>query len=480
MRILHVGWGFRPWRGGGLVSYAEDVMDAQAARGDDVAYFFAGRRYPLVRRPRLHRWRRRGVAMLEVLSSPIPIGLDRGTRRPDLDLEEPATERMFSETVARFRPDVVHLHELLGVPSSVVDVAHRAGVPVVMTLQDYFPLCPTLKLFDADGRVCMRRDPAPECVRCCRDAPVGAGHIANVTLAFELQRAGRAVPWARRPAYAAMSRVLPRMPSGLPVDEHTPAGDGPAPEEAYRRRRERNLERLATIDRLIGSSSRTTEIYATLGVPSERLRTLHLSSGHIAGLTPRRIETPPRPVRFVTLAGAQSPEKGAFVILDAARRLAGRPDGDHVLHVQGLVDPRVRDELERLPAVRLHGPYERDRLDSILAESDVGLVPSAWEEVLGHVGLECLAAGVPVVANALGGLTDYVVPGETGWINRSCTGEELARIMAAIIDDPEQVVRLNRSTLARRDALIRPLEWHLGELDKVYEEVIAAGSAGGS
>src|SRR5919205_1005356 len=121
MRIMHVGWGFRPWRGGGLVSYAEDVMDAQAARGDDVAYFFSGRGYPLVGRPRVHRWRRRGVAMIELLSAPIPIGIgwDRGTRSPLLDLDEPVTERLFATAVARARPDVVHLQELLGLPSSL-------------------------------------------------------------------------------------------------------------------------------------------------------------------------------------------------------------------------------------------------------------------------------------------------------------------------------------------------------------------------
>ena len=481
MRILHVGWGFRPWRGGGLISYAEDVMEAQAARGDEVAYFFAGRRYPLMRRPRMHRWRRRGVAMLEVLSSPIPIGMDLGTRAPDLDLEEPATARMFSDAVSELRPDVVHLQELLGVPSAVVDIAHGAGVPVVMTLQDYFPLCPTLKLFDADGRPCIRRDPAAECVRCCRDAPVGTRHIGDVTFAFELQRAARLVPWARAPAYRALSRVLPRMPSGLPVDEHARGRDGrPASEEAYRRRRETNIARLARIDRLVASSSRTTEIYSTLGVPRERLVTLQLSSGHIAGLAPRTIEAPPRPVRFVTLAGAQSEAKGALVILEAARRLAARPAGDHVLDVHGLVDARVRGELERLPAVRLHGPYDRDGLDSILDRADVGLVPSAWEEVLGHVGLECLAKGVPVVANGVGGLRDYVIPGETGWINRSCTGAELAELMGAIVDDPTQVVRLNRSIRERRDELIKPLERHLPELDEIYAEVIAAGSAAGS
>jgi glycosyltransferase involved in cell wall biosynthesis len=481
MRIMHVGWGFRPWRGGGLISYAEDVMDAQAARGDEVAYFFAGRRYPLMRRPRLHRWRRRGVAMMELLSSPVPVGMDRGTRFPDLDLEEPTTERLFAGALRAFRPDVVHVQELLGLPSAVVDVAKRAGTPVVMTLQDYFPLCPTLKLFDADGRVCRRRDPAPECVRCCRDAPVGNRNIRDVTIAFELQRAGRAAPWARDAVYRALAAVLPSMPSGLPVDARTPVADTePGSETAYRRRRELNLERLQRIDRLISSSTRTTEIYAELGVPPSRLVTLHLGSGHIAALVPRRIDTPPRPVRFITLAGAQSAEKGAFVVLEAARRLAARPAGEYELHVHGHVDARVRDELERLPAVRLHGPYEPDDLGPILDGADVGLVPSAWEEVLGHVGLECIAKGVPVIVNARGGLLDYAIPGETGWVNRSATGEELAEIMAGVVDRPDEIVRLNRTILDRRDELVKPLERHLPELDAIYAEVIAGGSGGGS
>src|SRR3954447_14524874 len=82
MRILHAGWGFRPWRGGGLISYAEDVMEAQAAAGHEVAYFFGGRRYPGLRRPRTRRWRRRGVRMVEGLGSPIPVGADRRTRFP--------------------------------------------------------------------------------------------------------------------------------------------------------------------------------------------------------------------------------------------------------------------------------------------------------------------------------------------------------------------------------------------------------------
>jgi glycosyltransferase involved in cell wall biosynthesis len=96
------------------------------------------------------------------------------------------------------------------------------------------------------------------------------------------------------------------------------------------------------------------------------------------------------------------------------------------------------------------------------------------------VGLECLAKGLPVIVNARGGVLDYALPGRTGWVNRSCTGEELAAIMSAVIDDPGQVVELNRSIRAARDELVKPLARHVAELDELYAEVSAASSSAGS
>src|SRR5437763_16948569 len=109
MRVLHVGSGFRPLRGGSLVAYIEDLMDEQVRRGGDVAYFFAGRYYPWVGRPRLKRWRRAGVTMLEVVS---PLH-DHG-RQPELETSEARVERIFERALSEVQPDVVHVQEVAG------------------------------------------------------------------------------------------------------------------------------------------------------------------------------------------------------------------------------------------------------------------------------------------------------------------------------------------------------------------------------
>jgi glycosyltransferase involved in cell wall biosynthesis len=107
----------------------------------------------------------------------------------------------------------------------------------------------------------------------------------------------------------------------------------------------------------------------------------------------------------------------------------------------------------------------------------VGIMPSIWEEAYGFAGIEFLAKGIPVIANALGGMPEYTRPGETGWLNRSCSAPELARIMRDVIERPEQVARLNASVLAARDEIIKTMARHGDEMDAIYRELVSHGPA---
>jgi glycosyltransferase involved in cell wall biosynthesis len=456
MKILHLGSGFRPWRRGGLVAYVEDLMEEQVRRGDEVSYLFSGRHYPLLSGPRMRRWERGGVAMLEIINSPL---YDHG-RQPDLEVSEPRIERMLARVVAEQRPDVVHVQELAGFPSSVLDVIRTSGTPVVVTLQDYFPLCSTFKLIDASGQVCLRRQIGEDCAATIAADPRRPGLLTEATVLHHLRRvAGLHADGLNRGIARAAAHRRPARP---------------AEPGAYQRRRDLNVQRLSTADAVIAMSSRVAEIYEQLGVDATRLRTLQLTLGHIEHLRPRRV-APAGPLTFGTLAALESPAKGAHVLLGAMRLLAGRDDFRVLVH--GHVDEDLAREARELPNLELRGWYNPPELDAILDEVDVGLMPSVWEEAYGFAGMEFLAKGIPVIANAIGGMTDYVREGETGWLNRSLTAEELARIMAGVIDDRAEVARLNERLLAEHDAIVKTLARHADEMDEVYREVSAGARA---
>ncbi len=402
--------------------------------------------------------------MLEVINSPL---FDHG-RQPELEVAEPATERLFERVIGELRPDVVHIQELAGFPSSVIDVAKDAGVPVLMTLQDYFPLCSTFKLLDADGNVCLRREIGADC----------AATIAADPTASQPAPRGHAAPRARAPSSAcAAQQTPPRKRSSTISWRHRsparPLDPGPTPvAAAYQHRREVNVARLNRADRLIAMSHRVTEIYAELGVEPDRLQTMHLTLDHISRLTPRE-PTGESPVTFATLGGGESVAKGSRLLAQAVRQLeAAVAPGSYRLLIFGQCEPELAQVATEIDAVELRGIYRADQLDGLLDEVDVGIMSSIWEEAYGYAGIEFIAKGIPVLANRIGGIVDYVRDGETGWLNSSNSGRGLAEIMTKLAADPKQVASVARTTTAARDELVETMAAHARAVEDVYRALL--------
>lgn len=406
--------------------------------------------------------------MLEVVNSPL---YDHG-RQPVVEVSEPRTERILDRVIFERRPEIVHIQEVAGLPSSVIDVARASGVPVVLTLQDYYLLCPAFKLLDSTGNMCLRREVGADCVATIAADTRASGMLIEGTLRHDLPR----LPLLRQLNPAKLDRSL--APLALDVSRRAAAkrssprhgaAAGPA---AFQRRRDVNVERLNRADCLIAMSSRVAEIYAELGVDPALLRTVHLTLRHIEELRPRK-RVGGSPLTFATLSGLESTAKGAQVLRDALRSLARNPPGEPFrLLVYGYLDAEAAEEVGRFPQVELRGLYGSDELDTMLDGVDVGIVASVWEEAYGYVGPEMLAKGIPVIGNKIGGIVDYVREGETGWLNHSRSGEELARIMRSLIVRPAEVDEMGAKVRARRHAVVKRMADHADEMDAVYGELV--------
>jgi glycosyltransferase involved in cell wall biosynthesis len=159
-------------------------------------------------------------------------------------------------------------------------------------------------------------------------------------------------------------------------------------------------------------------------------------------------ETPPPglPERFVLYAGRIAPNKGLPVLLRAFARLPkpGRPS--LVLMGQNWGE---RESLERLAnelgvaaeVVWLGHVASLSEYRAVFRAAAVFVLPSEWE-AFGLVLLEAMAARVPVVASAVGGVPEVLEDGRSGRLVPYGDVEALTRAIDEVLGDSAERNRL--------------------------------------
>ncbi len=192
--------------------------------------------------------------------------------------------------------------------------------------------------------------------------------------------------------------------------------------------------------------------YLRHALPADRLHVLHLPP---TGIT--RDPLPPvgrSPTNHVVLAGRLTDLKGGAVLLDAlpsASRTLGLP-----LSLTVVGDGPERQRLEararaRGVAARFFGWASAAERNRILRTAGLLAMPSVWPEPWGLVGLEAACAGVPTVAFGVGGIPEWLAPGQSGELAPADppTPEGFAGAIVRALGDPAHYARLCRGAWER-------------------------------
>lgn len=149
----------------------------------------------------------------------------------------------------------------------------------------------------------------------------------------------------------------------------------------------------------------------------------------------------PRPLRHVAFAGSVQPHKGSLVFAEVVRRMAG--EGLRWSAYGGGGAETLR-ELRR-SGVRVRGYYRSGSLPALLQRDgvDLALLLSTWPESHNLVLSECVVAGVPVAAFALGAIAERVprlgagrlVPLELGAEGIAAALQEMRRDGPPVVPD---------------------------------------------
>ena len=189
------------------------------------------------------------------------------------------------------------------------------------------------------------------------------------------------------------------------------------------------------------------------------------------------------PQMFVFLAvGNVVPEKGYEDLLDAAARLRGASAGQFIILVAG--SQANKEYWQRLaaqcehPGLGKHVRFLGQRRDTpaLYATADAFVLPSR-KEGLPMVLLEAMAAGLPCVATAVGGVPDAVEHGHDAMLVPPACPEDLAKAMLDLMGNPQARQKLGALARHRVETTYSVAHMVAGYLN-VYG-CVAGESAGG-
>lgn len=156
-----------------------------------------------------------------------------------------------------------------------------------------------------------------------------------------------------------------------------------------------------------------------------------------------------------------APEKGLHVLVDALAEVVAQSDVRPLLLVAGsgtlgheghkeawpelqTYERLVRQRSSSLP-VRFLGNVSRRDLPALYRAADIFICPSTYQEPFGMVNVEAAAAGLPVIASAVGGIPEAVVDNENGLLVPPNDFQSLADAIIRLASDHSLRSRMGRT-----------------------------------
>lgn len=323
-------------------------------------------------------------------------------------VHSPEAVRNISRLIAETKPDLVHCHNIYHqLTPSIIGAARKQGVPVVLTLHDYKPVCPTYNRLQ-NGKPCSD----------CLD-----GDFSHVL--------------RNRCAEGSLGK------SALLYAEAVA---------------QRFMGSYEDVNAFIAPSRFMRESIAHR-VPDERIRLLY------NGIDTNEVRGSGADEGYVLFLGRLVREKGVETLLKAhANSSAGwrlvvagtGPLGD-VLKAQHKPD---------IFAGHLAGDVLKETID----RAAVVVVPSEWYENCPMSVLEAMAYSKPVVGSRMGGIPELVEDGKTGLLFDAGNVNELTAVLDKLMASAELRKQMGKAARQRVEAGFS-LDRHNAGLMDIYQSV---------
>jgi glycosyltransferase involved in cell wall biosynthesis len=289
-----------------------------------------------------------------------------------------------------FRPDIVHAFAVHnGLTPSILDACREAGIPAVMSCNDYKHICPNYKLFH-HGHTC------EDC---------NGGKFYNAIL-----------------NNCCKESITISVASALEAAFH-------AHWDIYKK----NIHTFLFASEFM--ANKTRDFWGEGRFRSAILRNPFHSPSH-----PLREEYEDYVLYFGRLIG----EKGTDHLIQAMKEI---PHVNLKIVGEGPDETKLRSFVERseISNVTFLGPLWGNDLNDVLSRCRAVVVPSVWHENFPYVILQAFSAGKPVIGTNRGGIPELVKDQQFGIIYEASDVQALTRAILKLWENPIKTVEMGRA-----------------------------------
>lgn len=360
--------------------------------------------------------------------------------------DSPQIEKWFDEFLVDHPFNIAHIIHTYSLGIGVLRSIKRAKIPLVLTLMDFWFLCPSLQLLRSNGELCDGITTAWQCQSCL---------MANSGLFQRIERLS--VSNSIKSRFWGVLAQIPEISRqsglrGMLLDVN--------------HRKQLINQALSLPDIILTHSDTVQSLFAKSNISVKVIRNGHDLSWLDTGLKASGSDV----IRFGYL-GQITRIKGvhilveAFIKADFGTKIELEIWGDYEK------DANYTKELLNLigdhKSIKFQGRYERNNLSPILSDIDVIVVPSLWYENAPLVIQEALAANTPVIATNLGGMAEAVQHEVNGLLFERNDVDALAHQIERLAGEPDLLEKLVKGI-----PQVKTIGQEIEQLEQIYIELI--------
>jgi len=426
MNILHYTLGLPPYRSGGLTKYATDLMLMQKKKGLSVFLLYPKSSFLFDSKICFKKHKEHYGIKVFSLNNTFPIPLLCGVKEPKKFMNTNVDITGIRRFLKKIKPDVLHIHSLMGLPIEVIQVARQCHIKVIFTAHDYYGLCLKTNFINNANKFCLFPS-GRNCAICNK--------YSNSILNLYFRNNEFILPLVREILnFVPKRNVRHTLCEDLLNDEKK----AQLFDQSYQGLLDYYKIFYQLFDKIHFNSSVTCDEYSKY---IDTSKSVIIPITHRGILDNRQLKSIGMRCVSIGFIGPLAPFKGFALLKESLLKLHENGLRNWTLDVWGTIKGTDTD----CSQIIYRGKYSTNNLAKVYNKLDLLVVPSIWKETFSLVALEALSFGVPVIVSNTVGAREIVKEYNPNFIFN--TKEDLKNLLLECLTNPQILEDYNQKII---------------------------------